>query len=80
VLAATEGTTSAVVAVTKLLTSAQANDSSGAFSGVAIVAGTGPGIWQYKLNGTTWLAVGIVSENVGPTSDEHREAAIRLGG
>ncbi len=35
-----------------------------ALKGVAIVAASGPGTWQYSLNGQTWLSMGTVSESV----------------
>jgi hypothetical protein len=58
-----ENTTSAAVRVTALLTLAGAHDAdAGALTGVALVGASGPGTWQFSLNGSTWKNVGSVSE------------------
>jgi hypothetical protein len=55
---------SAPVTVSALLTDGSYSDPDpGAVAGAAIVSAAGPGDWQYSLNsGTTWLAVGAVSD------------------
>jgi hypothetical protein len=56
---------SAAVTIAGLLTSAQAADADpGALKGVAIVGATGPGTWQYSLNGTSFLTLGSISESL----------------
>ncbi len=51
---------SIVTPVTSLLTGVF-GDTPGALQGVAIVGATGPGTWQYTLNGITFLAMGAVT-------------------
>jgi RHS repeat-associated protein len=56
-----EDTTSAAMAVS-LLTVSQTDADAGAKQGVAIVGASGPGKWQYSLNGTTFFDLGAVSD------------------
>jgi hypothetical protein len=61
-LATNEDTTSAALAVASLLTAAvAAGTNAAALKGVAIVGATGPGTWQFTLDGTTWFNLGTVT-------------------
>ncbi len=51
----------AAIPVAALLTN-ESDPDPGARAGVAIVDATGPGTWQYTLNGVNWLSMGAVSE------------------
>jgi hypothetical protein len=61
---AEDATTNAGTLVSQLLTLWRSDVNAGALSGIAITSlgGTNNGTWQYSLNGTTWVAVGTVSE------------------
>jgi len=60
-----ENTTSPPIKVSTLLKSPQTDTDPDpkALKGVAIVGIVGAGVWQYSLNGTTWIPVGHVSES-----------------
>ncbi|HKI34658.1 MAG TPA: RHS repeat-associated core domain-containing protein, partial [Gemmataceae bacterium] len=61
-----EDVTSAPVTAGALLAGAGGADvDAGALKGIAVVGASGPGTWQYSLNGTTWQALPAVSESSG---------------
>jgi hypothetical protein len=62
--AVVENTTGAAISIGKLLGSASDPDK-GAQLGVAVVAATGPGAWQFALGSGAWQTLGLVSESAG---------------
>ncbi|MFV3370633.1 DUF4347 domain-containing protein [Pseudomonas sp. NY15435] len=56
-----EDATSSEVSVSSLLSGVSYADGDGPNSGIAIIASTGNGIWQYSTDGVTWTEVGSVS-------------------
>src|SRR5262249_39060151 len=51
-----------VTAVSTLFTNATVTDvDSGALQGIAVTSLTGPGNWEYSLDGTTYLSMGAVT-------------------
>lgn len=56
-----EDTTSSAVSVSSLLSGVSYADGDGPNSGIAIIASTGSGDWQYSTDGVTWTQVGSVS-------------------
>lgn len=56
-----EDATSSAVSVSSLLSGVSYADGDGPNSGIAIIASTGSGDWQYSTDGVTWTQVGSVS-------------------
>jgi RHS repeat-associated protein len=61
-----EDVVSAPVTANTLLSLAGYSDpDAGALKGIAVVGASGPGTWQYSLNGLSWQALPAVSESSG---------------
>ncbi|MCU0782567.1 MAG: DUF2341 domain-containing protein [Verrucomicrobia bacterium] len=78
-LIAEDDTNSAGILVMNITAGAVTDSDAGALSGIAVVeADSSNGTWQYTLNGTTWLAIGNVSQSAARLLPADATTAMRF--